>query len=218
LATQNFGSLLKDAVYVFDEKYPVVIFPNPKFSSNFIFNIECLLENNDKYKRGLALKEMDANRFQGVWVGEYNRRKYNRVKILRSELVFGFSIESAIKSLGENSTEKLNIKYLKRALKSRLRSKVVMNFRYLGCQEERKSWCLNRILKQYDKTSGEINYLELGDMISKLLKCKDVLLCPLRKANSMDRVYNFAEMLSMNSDKKVEFVSGSYKLYITNKG
>lgn len=215
LLTKPKQILSQHAIFLFDEKLGLSIFPNSRFSSDLETDVMYLLSRNDNFKCGIALKNTN-NGAPSLWIGQYDHGK-----ILKHLLLPGESIESILMPVQRSddytfeSYKGLSINSLKRAFTAHnpSLSKFLI---YEKCPVGRGVPCMTKMYQNFvDSGNISANYLQLGDIIKSGEKCNDVMDCPKRKSNSMEAVFAISSLLDCIG-KKIEFDTESYNVSIVD--
>ena len=204
---------LKDTVILFDRDLGVSIFQNFRGYNNLMDDAEWLLERTPQKSRGFIIRPVGRAKQAGVWIGEYSNRA-NRV--VRQEILFDRGSSSLSKAVSNYATHKITERTLLDrvaidALKKKLKSGIIRDFKYYLCPIQRfYASCVHiervyEALKKY-RDAEKIPYSVVAEEIEKTKPCDDVVMCPLMVPNSLERVLNLAKALRSRGMGEIGFL------------
>ncbi len=203
---------LKDILILFDRESGISIFPNLRGYDDPISDVEWILERNPSSK-GFILRPIVCDGRHGLWIGEFTghgsevtryEEAYDGEASRISRLIMKYS--------SHEITERKLIKMLSiDTLKRRLRSDIIRGFKYYTCPRERFYRSCGEVERIYRELKvrygkGRISYSSLADEIAKMVRCEDVIICPLKAPNAFERIHNFNRALKSRGIGGIRFV------------
>jgi len=204
---------LKDILILFDRESGISIFPNLRGYDDPVSDVEWVLERNPSSK-GFILRPIVCDGRYGLWIGEFtgygnevtrHEETYDREASRISRLIMKYS--------SHEITERKLIEMLSiDALKRRLKSDIIRGFKYYTCPRERFYQSCGEVGRIYRELKGRygkgrrISYSSIADEIAEMVRCEDVVVCPLKAPNAFERIHNFDRALKSRGIGGIKFV------------
>jgi len=206
---------LKDTIILFDRDSGVSIFQNFRGYNNLIDDAEWLLERTPQRSRGFLIRTVSTNGQDGIWIGEYD---YNSSQIIRQDIIFDGNSFLLSKMISDYAAHKITEKRIMKklaidALKKKIKSKIVQDFKYYVCPIDRfYHSCIhiekiNETLKRKFEKGKKIPYSLVAEEIAKTKPCEEVIVCPLMVPNSFESVLNLNKALKSRKLGEIKIIS-----------
>lgn len=180
---------LGETILVFDRDHGRIIFRGVRGYGNLLDDAEWLLERTPQRTWGFMIRSIINNGQYGLWIGEYTP---SSDKVTREETIFSRGSSTLSKLLlkydnGIISEKEINrrindVETLRKLLPE---SNIIRDFQYFVCPKERLySRCphvgeIYEALKERYYSAGRLHYFQAAEIMSKINKCRDVIICPL---------------------------------------
>ncbi|HIE14455.1 TPA: hypothetical protein EYP70_04210 [Candidatus Bathyarchaeota archaeon] len=212
----NAEIVLKDVLVLIDREFGVSVFTNFRGYDNVVDDAEWLLERNMTSK-GFVLRPIMKRGKLGLWIGEYAN---SNGEILRSEEVFDEEAKRIHRKLlrysSKRSTERTFIEEFPIYTLKKMDSWIIRSFKYYICppiyfySECREIPRIYKMMREKYVDCNKILYSQLADDIFKVIKCENVVICPLKTPNALERLLNFNRAIRSRSLGEIIFLSPSF--------
>jgi len=207
---------LKDTIILFDRDFGVSIFTHFRGYDNPVDDAEWLLERN-MISKGFILRPVTRNAKDGLWIGEYRN---SNSEVVKSEEIYDekaaklhrdITLYASKKMSERDLLEELSIRSLKK-----IQSSIIQKFKYYTCPSSYfyfKCKEIERVFKALSETYGDqerVYYSEIANDLLRMVKCEDVIICPLRVPNAFERIHNFNRAIRSRGLGELLIISPSF--------